>query len=231
MIEKQSLIELRKKVMQKEFSRMNNVQKKAVFHVNGPLLILAGAGSGKTTVLVNRIANLIEYGNAYNSDTISTYIGEEEVDAMNRYLSGGEELDPYVKSLLAVDSVKPWNILAITFTNKAAGELKERIENRVPEGGKNIWAATFHSTCARILRRYADRIGYTDKFTVYDTEDQKRLVKDCQKQLYIDDKILSFKSIIAAISRAKDSMISPAEYLRQAGTDTRKISISKEAEV
>ena len=195
MIDKQSLTELRKEVMNKEFARMNSVQKKAVFHVKGPLLILAGAGSGKTTVLVNRIANLIEFGDAYYSNSISDYIGEDEAAKMKHFVKDGGELDPYLKSLLAVEPAKPWEILAITFTNKAAGELKERITARVPDGGRFIWAATFHSTCARILRRYADRLGYSDRFTVYDSEDQKRLIKDCQKQLNIDDKILSHKSI------------------------------------
>ncbi len=227
MIDRQSLIELRKEVMKKEFSRMNSVQQKAVFHVNGPLLILAGAGSGKTTVLVNRIANLIEYGNAFNSDEISDSITEEDIYEIKNFVKNGGELDPYVKGLLAVQPVKPWNILAITFTNKAAGELKERISARVPEGGNSIWASTFHSSCARILRRYADRLGYSDKFTVYDSEDQKRLIKDCQKQLNIDDKILSHKSIIGEISRAKDSMILPNAYATLAGTDARKISIAK----
>ena len=227
MIDRQSLIELRKEVMKKEFSRMNSVQQKAVFHVNGPLLILAGAGSGKTTVLVNRIANLIEYGNAFNSDEISDSITEEDIYEIKNFVKNGGELDPYVKGLLAVQPVKPWNILAITFTNKAAGELKERISARVPEGGNSIWASTFHSSCARILTRYADRLGYSDKFTVYDSEDQKRLIKDCQKQLNIDDKILSHKSIIGEISRAKDSMILPNAYATLAGTDARKISIAK----
>ncbi len=206
---------------------MNKVQQKAVFHVNGPLLILAGAGSGKTTVLVNRIANLIEYGDAYHADFISDNITEEDVDEMKDFIRNGGELNPYVKNLLSVYPAKPWNILAITFTNKAAGELKDRIAARVPQGGNDIWAATFHSTCARILRRYADRLGYSSKFTVYDSEDQKRLIKDCQKQLNIDDKVLSHKSIIGEISRAKDSMILPGQFASLAGTDTRKIEISK----
>ncbi|MDE7389388.1 MAG: UvrD-helicase domain-containing protein, partial [Lachnospiraceae bacterium] len=228
MIENQELINLRNKVMEKEFARMNPVQRKAVFKAEGPLLILAGAGSGKTTVLVNRIANLIEYGSAYNSDVFYEELNDTDVSAMNDFVNGTSDvIDVHTKSKLAVRAVKPWNILAITFTNKAAGELKERISARVQAGGNDIWAATFHSTCARILRRYADRIGYTSKFTVYDSDDQKRLIKECQKQLNIDDKVLSHKSILSEISRSKDSMLMPEDYAKQAGYDSRKIDISK----
>ncbi len=172
------------------FSFMNNMQQQAVFTTEGPLLILAGAGSGKTTVLVNRIAYILQSG-----------------------------------------LCNPWNILAITFTNKAAGELKDRICAAVPEGGADIWAATFHSTCARILRRYGDRIGYSSHFTVYGTDDQKRLVKDVTKQLGIDEKRTPAKAVLAEISRAKDKMQSPKEMLKLAQYDSRKIEIAKIYEV
>ena len=172
--------------LQKQFSKMNDMQQKAVFCTEGPLLILAGAGSGKTTVLVNRIAYILKAG-----------------------------------------LCRPWQILAITFTNKAAGELKERICNAVDEGGDDIWAATFHSTCSRILRRYGDRLGYTNKFTVYDTDDTKRLMKDILKQLSVDEKILSHKTVLNEISRAKDKMITPEMMKADAGCDSRKITISK----
>lgn len=172
--------------IQKNFMHMNNMQQQAVFSTEGPLLILAGAGSGKTTVLVNRIAYILQSG-----------------------------------------LCKPWQILAITFTNKAAGELKERICNAVPEGGADIWAATFHSTCARILRRYGDRIGYSSHFTVYGTDDQKKLIKDILKQLNIDEKTLPVKSILAEISKAKDKMYTPEQMLKEAEFDSRKVSIAK----
>lgn len=168
------------------FRHMNNMQQKAVFCTEGPLLILAGAGSGKTTVLVNRIAYILQSG-----------------------------------------LCMPWQILAITFTNKAAGELKERICKAVPEGGDDIWAATFHSTCARILRRYGDRIGYSSHFTVYDTADQKSLLKKILKQLNIDEKHLPIKSIIAEISKAKDKMQTPEEMLKSCGDDFRREKIAK----
>ena len=227
MSDKQELLRLRKKALEREFSRMNDMQRKAVFHVNGPLLILAGAGSGKTTVLVNRIANLIEFGDAYNSDEFFGTLSDEELARLRDFVSGSGELDGALKYRLSVNAVRPWNILAITFTNKAAGELKDRIAQRVGEQSGGVWAATFHSTCARILRRYADRLGYTDRFAIYDTDDQKRLIKDCQKTLNFDDKILSHKSIIAEISAAKDAMITPEEYMKNAGDDNRLISIAK----
>lgn len=176
--------------LKKQFSHMNNMQQQAVFCTEGPLLILAGAGSGKTTVLVNRIA----------------YILQSEL-------------------------CKPWQILAITFTNKAAGELKERICNAVPEGGSDIWAATFHSTCARILRRYGDRIGFTSHFTVYGTDDQKKLVKDILKQLNYDEKMLLVKRVLNEISKAKDEMLTPQEMLKRAGYDNLKQSVAKVYEI
>lgn len=176
--------------LKKQFSHMNNMQQQAVFCTEGPLLILAGAGSGKTTVLVNRIA----------------YILQSEL-------------------------CKPWQILAITFTNKAAGELKERICNAVPEGGSDIWAATFHSTCARILRRYGDRIGFTSHFTVYGTDDQKKLVKDILKQLNYDEKMLQVKRVLNEISKAKDEMLTPQEMLKRAGYDNLKQSVAKVYEI
>lgn len=170
--------------MQEKLKKMNPRQLEAVLHTEGPLLILAGAGSGKTTVLINRIAYIIDQSLA-----------------------------------------KPWQILAITFTNKAAGELKERLTAMLGDTGGDVWAATFHSTCARILRRAGDRIGYSSHFTVYDTDDSKRLVKDCQKALNIDDKMISHKSILSEISHAKDSMLSPADYQAAAGSDFRLAKI------
>ena len=169
---------------------MNDMQQQAVFATEGPVLILAGAGSGKTTVLVNRISYILQSG-----------------------------------------LCNPWNILAITFTNKAAGELKERICNTVPEGGSDIWAATFHSTCARILRRYGDRLGYSSHFTVYSTDDQKRLVKDIIKQLQLDEHVFQARSVLTEISRAKDKMLEPKDLLKNEEFDFRASSIAKIYEI
>ena len=205
---------LRRQVMEKEFSRMNPMQREAVFTTEGPLLILAGAGSGKTTVLVNRIANIVKYGCAYGAREFSVSLTEEEIRMLQEYTDE-------IADLLAVRPAKPWQILAITFTNKAAGELKERLEAMLGPDGQDIWASTFHSTCARILRRDGESIGYTSHFTIYDTDDSKRVMKECQRLLNIDDKMLSHKTLLHEISHAKDSLISPEDYLNDAGDDVR----------
>lgn len=219
---KKEFCELRNIIIKKEFSRLNEVQFEAVTSVNGPLLILSGAGSGKTTVLINRIVNMIKYGEAYNSD-ICGNVNEQDVQILKNCLDGKCDFP----SFAAVNPVAPWNILAITFTNKAARELKERLDKAVGEIGNDIWAATFHSTCARILRRYAERIGFSSKFTIYDANDQRKLMKEIQKQLNIDEKFLAHRSILNEISRAKDSMISPDEYMVDSGSDVRKTMIAR----
>lgn len=221
------IISLRRKVLEKEFSRMNDKQREAVFNVEGPLLILAGAGSGKTTVLVNRVANIVRYGNAYKSDKITGELDTDELDNIYKFLDDGEPLLPDIRRKLAVDPCSAWRILAITFTNKAADELKKRLSDILGEDGRNVRASTFHSACSRMLRRDAERIGYKSHFTVYSTDDSKRVMKECQKNLNIDDKILSYKSILSAVSRAKDSMVSPDKYILAAGTDSRKADIGK----
>ena len=222
-----AILQWKKAVMEREFSRMNSRQKEAVFHTDGPLLILAGAGSGKTTVLVNRIANLIRWGGAYHSTALPPELSQEDLDLLQAAAEKGRALPDAIRERLAVEPCRPWQILAITFTNKAAGELKNRLETMLGPAGGDIWASTFHSTCARMLRRDGERLGYTSHFTIYDTDDSRRLIKDCQKALNIDDKVLSYKSILAAISRAKDNLISPKEYEQQAGRDNRLILLAQ----
>ncbi len=224
---KEELLNFRKRIMENEAAGMNDMQKKAIFKTNGPLLILAGAGSGKTTVLVNRIANLIRYGGAYNSDFIPYDLTDEEISEIERCAKSGGTPDAELARRLAVGAPQPWQILAITFTNKAAGELKDRICAKIPEGGDDIWAATFHSTCSKILRVYGDRIGYTRSFTIYDSDDQRRLIKDCLKSLNIDEKILPHRTVLNKISRAKDSMIDSEEYAKQAGNDNLEITVAR----
>ncbi len=212
--------ELKKRILEREFSRMNEMQQKAVFHIHGPLLILAGAGSGKTTVLVNRIANMVKYGGAYENQDPAN-VSEEAVKVLRDYLDGDDSLAGEVTGLLADSPVLPWRILAITFTNKAAEELKQRLSQMLGEGGRDIWAATFHATCARMLRRDGDRIGFSRHFTVYDSDDSKRLMKECQKTLKLDDKMFPARLLLSNISKAKDNLISPQEFLSQVGSDFR----------
>ncbi len=225
-ITKEELLNLRKKILEKEFSRMNDMQRKAVFTTQGPLLILAGAGSGKTTVLVNRIANLLKYGDAYQSQWIREDFSEEEIQQMKDAAKQGNIEEELAKKL-AVYPPHPWQILAITFTNKAAGELKDRIAAKIGEESEAIWAATFHSACSRILRRFGDRIGYSRNFTVYDTQDQQRLIKDCLKTLHYDEKVLPHRSVLAEISRAKDRLATPDQVKEEAGNDNRMVSVAK----
>ena len=226
-MDKSEILALRRAVLEKDFARMNDRQKQAVFTVNGPLLILAGAGSGKTTVLINRIANILRYGDAYNSTYLRDDLDENDIAACKAYIENGMPLTTETQEHVSVSACAPWRIMAITFTNKAAGELKDRLCAMLGETANDIWASTFHSTCARILRRDGERIGYSSHFTVYDTDDQRRLMKSILKELDISEKNITPKSILNEISRAKDSLISPAEYALTVGDDFRLKIISR----
>ncbi len=193
--------------------RLNPEQCRAVFTVKGPLLVLAGAGSGKTTVLVNRIAYILKYGNAYFSEDVPQEVTEETVSALEAALelpsSDIEEILPQ----FITEPCPPWSVLAFTFTNKAAREIKERLEHGISEdiSTAGIYAGTFHSVCLRILRKYGDRLGYSDGFTIYDADDAKRMITDCMRRLEIDEKRLAPKAVANAISRAKDELRTPSE--------------------
>lgn len=220
-MDQNKFLSLRKRIIQNEFSRMNEMQFSAIVNTEGPLLILAGAGSGKTTVVVNRIANIIKYGKAYHSDFMPYGLPEDMLSRMEACAEKGEPAPDELVPYLSVEAARPWQILAITFTNKAAGELKDRLHSVIGEPAEDIRASTFHSACARFLRRDADRLGYSSNFTVYDTDDMKRLVKQCQSALGIDDKLLSHKSILAEISKAKNQLILPEDYAVQHASDFR----------
>ncbi|WP_099205286.1 ATP-dependent helicase [Scatolibacter rhodanostii] len=225
--DKEKLLELRKKVIEKDFNRMNDRQKEAVFTTEGPVLVLAGAGSGKTTVLVNRIANIVRYGKAYHSSFIQDSLTEEDVEACQSFLNGGE-LSDVTRARLSVSACFPWKVMAITFTNKAAAELKERLCNMLGgEDGEQIWASTFHSSCARMLRRDGDRLGYSSHFTIYDSDDSRRMMKESLKELDVSEKALTPKAVLGEISRAKDELLSPAEFEKEAGDDFRLKLIAK----
>ncbi len=222
----QSFIELRKEAMKKYFCRMNDPQKEAVFAVNGPQLILAGAGSGKTTVIINRIANMIFFGNAFNDETVAE-ASEEDIQFLKDFADGKEDDVQRLRDIIAVSPIKPWNILAITFTNKAANELKNRLEVMLGEDGLDVRACTFHSICTMILRREIENLGYNSNFTIYDADESQRLIKACMTDLGIQDRSISAKAVIYEISAAKDSLVSPEEYKKTVDGDFKKASISK----
>ncbi|MBQ5749043.1 MAG: UvrD-helicase domain-containing protein, partial [Oscillospiraceae bacterium] len=201
------------------FSNLNEMQQKAVLTTEGPLLLLAGAGSGKTTVLINRIANLIEYGCGSDSNEIPSYVNEDDVLYLEDFVSGKVQADhARVRALCALRPVAPWSIIAITFTNKAANELKTRLQAMLGEQALDIWAMTFHSACCRILRRDIDRLGYSSSFTIYDTSDSEHVIKDIVKEQGLDDKAFAARMILSVISRAKDKRQSPEEFETAAAT-------------
>ena len=218
---------LKKKAMEKFFSKMNPEQQKAVFKIKGPLLILAGAGSGKTTVLVNRIANMIFFGNAYNSNASYGEATDDDIQFLNDYCNGKSNDKERLADIIAYDTVKPWNILAITFTNKAAGELKERLSSMLGESGEGVNASTFHSACVRILRRECEAIGFTSNFTIYDSDDSIRTIKSILKEINVSDKMFPPRMILSEISHQKDMMVSPDEYLKSSSNDYRLMTIGK----
>ncbi len=218
---------LKRLALEKYFSHLNDMQKKAVFHINGPLLILAGAGSGKTTVLVNRIANMIFFGDAYNSDTGFDTPSADDIAFMRAYINGDTDDAAKLADIVSYNCVRPWSVLAITFTNKAAGELKERLTNMLGDAGSGITAATFHSACARILRREGEKLGYHSSFTIYDTDDSLRVIKSVLQELGKSDKMFPPKVIMAEISHSKDSLINPDEYIAEAGSDYRNLVIGQ----
>lgn len=213
-------IKARRKIIESEYNFLNERQKQAVFHTEGPLLVLAGAGSGKTTVIINKIGHLIRFGSAYSSNRIPDGISEADAEILEWYANGElDELPPHLEAALCENPVPPWQILAITFTNKAAGELKSRLAAKLGDRANDISAGTFHSTCVKILRRDIDKLGYDRSFTIYDSADQQTVVKGCLKELGIDDKKFPPRAVLAAISNAKDALITPDEFARQYKSD------------
>ena len=218
---------LRDQYIEARFARLNAVQRQAVFATEGPLLILAGAGSGKTTVLVNRIANIIRFGSAHGSRELPRPVTEADLNDLRTAVANGRDL-PRETAYLAVRPARPWNVLAITFTNKAAGELKERLRTMLGDTlGGDVNASTFHSACVRMLRRDAERIGFPKSFTIYDSDDQQRVIKQIYKDLMIDDKFLPVKSAIAQISSFKDKLMSAEEVAGEPFANTKAQLISK----
>lgn len=206
--------ELKRKALEHYFSRTNERQREAIFQINGAVLIIAGAGSGKTTVLCNRIANMLLFGDAYSSDYVPN-LSEDDVRFLKLYGEGCYENSPeiitHLSDIIGFNRVRPWKILAVTFTNKAAAELKERLL-KMNAPASEVWASTFHSCCVRILRRCIDVLGYNTSFTIYDTDDSKRVVKSVMEALNISNKAFPEKVVMNAISRAKDKLITPEAF-------------------
>ena len=199
-------------ILDRFFAGLNGQQRQAVEAGTGPVLSLAGAGSGKTTVLIRRVANLLTFGLA--SETPLRNLSEEETAVLERCARTGEQFAEAAQ-ILAVDRPQPWNILAITFTNKAAGELRTRLADLLGPVGEDVHAATFHSACVRILRAEIEALGYTRSFTIYDADDSQRLIKECMAKLRIDEKAFAPKTILGLISAAKNKMLSPAALREQ----------------
>lgn len=205
-------VKARRKVIEADFARLNPMQREAVLATEGPLLILAGAGSGKTTVLINRIANLLKYGRASDADEVPD--GTTEADLAVLEVGPSDE----ARALAALDRADPWRIIAITFTNKAADELKARLEAMLGEAANDIWARTFHSACVRILRRDADKLGYPRDFTIYDTSDRLSVMKAIIREMDLDDKTYPPKAVLDRLDSARNELLSPADFEARYGS-------------
>ncbi len=273
--DKSQYIQLRKELLEIEYGRLNPPQREATFQIKGPLLVLAGAGSGKTSVLVNRIAYMIKYGNAYHSQRVPQGLTAADLKLMqerirpadlseikefkdalegveNRNIraaeiartveasraDGAAEIARTVEasmadgdqdrlvSIMRDNPVHPASIIAITFTNKAAREMKERLEGILGEAINDIWVSTFHAACVRILRRYIDKLGYSRSFAIFDTSDQQTLIKDSIKELNLNEKNFPVREVLSKIGKAKDKLIEPGEYEKEAGADYRLSKIA-----
>lgn len=220
-------IALKQQAFRKYFHSLNEQQQQAVFSVNGPVLVLAGAGSGKTTAIISRIVNMIYFGDGYAQ--ADGYLPEEDAVWLQAYIDGKEPEDvECLREILAIAPIRPWNILAITFTNKAAGEMRARLASTLGEElASSVHASTFHSACVQILRRSIERLGYGSDFAIYDADDSRKLMKSCLADCNVSEKQFPPRGIVQEISNAKDAMISPEEMWEDAGEDYRKQTVAR----
>ena len=220
----------RRKYIETQFTNLNAMQREAAMTTEGPLLLLAGAGSGKTTVLINRIANLIRFGCGSDSNLVPDTVTEEDVvflETLSEPITSDERRR--AELLCALDPALPWSIIAITFTNKAANELKDRLELMLGPEAQDVWAMTFHSACCRILRKEIERLGFDRRFTIYDTSDSERIMKDIIKEMGLDDKTFPAKYVLTIIGREKDKMVTPQMLLErvEATNDIRMLHVAR----
>lgn len=223
-------IAARRQYIEAQFNQLNKMQREAVLTTEGPLLLLAGAGSGKTTVLINRIANLIRFGRASDSNDVPDTVSDEDVLFLEGLTEPVSDIDRYrADYLCSLEPAAPWSVVAITFTNKAANELKDRLTGMLGEQAQDVWAMTFHAACCRILRRDIERLGFTRSFTIYDSADSERLMKDVIRDMGLDDKTFPAKYVLSIISREKDKMVSPEGMLDhiEVSGDTRLYHVAK----
>ena len=207
----------RRAAIELDHQNLNPEQRKAALATEGPLLLLAGAGSGKTTVLIHRVANLMKYGAGSDSEEVPDWVTAEDLAFLESYVTSGGKAGSKARQeeLCKLNPAPPWSIIAITFTNKAAGELKDRLEKMLGPSALDVWASTFHSACVRILRRGIERLGFSKSFTIYDSADAERVVKDIVKDFNLDDKTFPPRTILGYISRAKDAMKLGADYVSE----------------
>lgn len=221
----QNYIELKRKALKKYFNFLNPQQQEAVFNIDGSELVLAGAGSGKTSVIVNRIINMTIFGNAFYDQNVQG--STEDIKSIENFLDGSCEDTEPLRRAIAVSPIRPWNIVAITFTNKSAKELKSRLVGALGESAYTINASTFHALCLKILRKNIHLLGYNTKFTIYDADDSQRLIKSCMLELDISEKKFPPRGVLSIISSAKNKLMSPEDVLLQNSTDFRTKTIAK----